>query len=150
MDRLLEQVVDQDAKSRLELERLREEVVEVKMQVVMAEAKAQVAEAEAETERRIREEMAPSEAISGAQLSAIQARLEELHEARLLSEEEFFALEDLCADVVELRTVVGMLSSKEMAAFESAAKVRKLVGMSEQMASDAAFARQARRKFVSR
>ena len=153
MERLLEQVVAQDTKARAELqakldqtleqmETLRDEVVEAKVHAAVVN-----------TERRIREELQPPEAISSEQLAALQGRLETLHEAKLLSEEELFALEDLCADATELQLTVGavtkeMIFSAPGPAFEAATKVHKLVGLSEQFAGDAAFARQAKRKFV--
>ena len=65
----------------------------------------------------------PQEALSGAQLSALQARLEALHAADLFSEAEFYQLEDLCGDVAEVRAAVGTVSSKEVMAFQPAAKV---------------------------
>ena len=96
----------------------------------------------------------PQEAVSAEQLAALQARLEAAHQANLLTEEELFALEDLCADYAELKTISVGVMTKEMVlaslAPEAAATLYKLVGVSEQIAGDAAFARQARRKFVGR
>ena len=96
----------------------------------------------------------PQEAVSAEQLAALQARLEAVHQANLLTEEELFALEDLCADYAELKTISVGVMTKEMVlaslAPEAAATLYKLVGVSEQIAGDAAFARQARRKFVAK
>jgi hypothetical protein len=97
----------------------------------------------------------PQEAVSAGQLAALQARLQGIYQAKLLEEEELFALEDLCADFAELKTIsVGGVMTKEMVlaspALVVAATLYKLVGVSEQIVGDAAFARQARRKFVSK
>ena len=133
MERMLEQVVEQDSKARAELEAKLE-----KQQAMMEMQQAEMEQLKAELiERRIREELTPKpprEAVSEQQLSALQARLESVHKAKLLTDDEFFALEDLCADFGE-STVL-------------AAKMQRLAGLSEQMQGDAAFARQARRKFV--
>ena len=45
---------------------------------------------------------APQDAVSDEQLSTLQARMESLHVAKLLSDDEFFAIEDLCVDFAEL------------------------------------------------
>ena len=102
-----------------------------------------------------RQELTPSEAISAEQLATLQARLEAVHQAKLLSEAELFVLEDICADYAELKTIstTSSVMTKEMVfaspALEAAATLYKLVGVSEQTVGDAAFARQARRKFVA-
>ena len=92
------------------------------------------------------------ELVSAEQLVALQARLESLHAAQLLTDEEFFALEDLCGDFIELQgSTVGVLSQDlvcSSAAYSVAARLAKVVGLSEGLASDAGFARQARRKLV--
>ena len=116
---------------------------------LIEEAKLEKAEMHLAMEQ-LRKEVAPQEAITGQQLSALQARLEAVHAAKLLTDEEFFSLEDLCADGGELRSAVETMSKVTMLstpAFEPVAKLFKLVCLSEQMQSDAAFARQARRKF---
>ena len=116
---------------------------------LLEEAKLEKAEMHLAMEQ-LRKEMAPQEAITGQQLSALQARLEAVHVAKLLTDEEFFSLEDLCVDGGELRSAVETMSKVTMLstpAFEPVAKLFKLVCLSEQMQSDAAFARQARRKF---
>ena len=58
---------------------------------------------------KLREEMTPRElppAISDAELTALQARFESLHAAQLLTDEELYAVEDLCADFLELQATV--------------------------------------------
>ena len=72
---------------------------------------------------------------------------------KLLADEELFALEDMIADYVELTTsVTGRVITREMIyslpTAAVASKLDKLVSLSVAMAGDAAFARQARRKFL--
>ena len=117
-------------KAQQENERLREEAVEAKVRAAIQAATQQAA-------------------VSDEQLSALQARLEATHASKLLTDDEFFALEDLCADFAELHSTVGSVT-KEMMAFEPVAKLHKLVVLSEKMDSDTGFCRQARRKFVLR
>ena len=112
------------------------------------------AEHKAEMEK-LRAELTPApaqELISSEQLTAIQTRLEQLHAAQLLSDEEFFALEDLCADHVQVQASTTAVLSRDLvcssAAYGATAKRAQLVGLSEALASDAGFARQARRMFV--
>ena len=66
--------------------------------------------------------------------------------------QELFSLEDLVADYAELKTLApGQLITEHMIhtpPFEAASKLCKLVGLSASMQGDAAFSRQARRKYV--
>ena len=122
------------------------------MERLLEEARAEKAELRAEV-HQLRRELAPVQPlqeVSDEQLVALQARLEAVHAAKLLSDEEFFALEDLCADFAELQPAVGAVRSEaEALAFGLVAKMRRLVCISEKMVADAAFTRQARRKFLS-
>ena len=68
------------------------------------------------------------------QITALQARLEALHAAKLLADEELFALEDAIADALE--------------APDDDDRTARMVALSGRMAADAAFSRQLRRKFV--
>ena len=93
--------------------------------------------------------LAPSKAIvSDGQLAALQTRLEGMHTSKLLSPEELHAMEDLCADFLELKAVVGVVTNDMLVSHDAVAKIVKLVGLSEHILSDATFARQARRKFT--
>ena len=123
-----------------------------------AEMQRQIAEMEdrhkAEMDT-LRAELTPApaqELVSAEQLAALQARLESLHAAQLLTDEEFFALEDLCADFLEVQASASGVLTHELVysnpAFGEAAKLAQLIVVSEGLASDAGFARQARRKFV--
>jgi len=96
----------------------------------------------------------PVAAIADEQLATLQARIEGLHTAKLLTDEELFALEDLVADYVDLTmSVADRIITRDMiyampGVDGVASKLDKLVGLSAAMAGDAAFARQARRKFL--
>ena len=79
------------------------------MEAKLTQAKEDMeAKAKADLDR-LREEMTPREqppAISDAELTALQARFESLHAAQLLTDEELYASEDLCADFLELQATV--------------------------------------------
>ena len=100
----------------------------------------------------MREEMKPAppaEGISGQQLVALQARLESLHAAKLFSDDELYIFEDAAADYLELRSSMGgVVTLDAVHTSASASKLLKLIGLSEGVAADGVFARQARRKYV--
>ena len=81
----------------------------------------QAAKAEAERSR-----------LRDQQLVALQARLGALHEAKLLGDEEVFAVEDVIADCDAQDD-----------------RVSALLSLSAKMATDKAFARQLRRKYAA-
>jgi hypothetical protein len=115
----------QDQQMRMEIEKLREEAVEAKLQTVRAEA---------ETKLQLQ---AAERAISDAklheqQLAALQSRLERLLASKLLTDEETFAIEDIIAD-----------ESPEDD------RVTALISLSSKMTVDGGFARQLRRKYVA-
>eukprot|EP01045_Picozoa_sp_COSAG04_P018613 COSAG04_NODE_1734_length_5755_cov_2.998762_4_plen_251_part_00 len=119
-----------------------------------AEMDAKMEAMRAEMQKQ-REELAPpppQEAVSAQRLAALQARIEQLRAAQLLTDEEFFALEDLCADYLEVQTFAAGVLTQEVVgsnpAYGEVAKLAQLIAVSEGLASDAGFARQARRKFV--
>ena len=85
MERMLEQVVEQNLKARSELQAKLEKQQEeftAKMEQQWREIDRLREEA---VEARVQAALAPQEAVSGQQLSALQARFEALHEAKLLS-----------------------------------------------------------------
>ncbi len=94
------------------------------------------------------ERLTPQEAISAAQVDALMARLEALHAAKLLSDDEFFAIEDLVMDFVEARAALGVVTMQAVNTNHVVGKVHKLVAVSEVARSDATLARQLKRKFV--
>ena len=119
------------------------------------EAKLERAQADMD---KLREEMKAQqrEAVTADELSALQARLEALHAAQLLADEELHMVEDLCADFVELQAAVpngGVLTQNTIYSavghsYSAAIKLHKLVRLSASMGSDGAFARQLKRKFL--
>ena len=76
------------ARTEDKIERLREEM--------KAEAKAEKEE--------LRRELAPTAVVTDEQLAALEARLEALHAAQLISEDELFSLEDCIADFCDVYT----------------------------------------------
>jgi hypothetical protein len=106
--------------------------------------------------KTMQQHMAPTvtEAVSGEQLLALQSRLESLHAANLIADEELYSIEDAVADFSDLRQsllpqkiTLEHVNSAPGNTFEAAAKLLMIVGASETFAtSDAAFARQLRRK----
>ena len=88
----------------------------------------------AEVEARVRAEAraeAQAEASKLRDLLALQRRLEAMHSAELLADEELYAIEDTIAD--------GTADGGQVAA---------LLSLSATMVADGAFARQLRRKFM--
>ena len=118
---------------------------------IRQEAKAEKAEMGAKMEaklQKMREEMAPKEAVPEAQIAALQARLAALHDAQLLSDEELFSVEDAIADFVELTSLMGVITREVAHTSAVVGKLIKLVALSGRIAADGAFARQLRRKHV--
>ena len=70
---------------------------------------------------------------SDQQLPALQARIEALHAAQLLTDAEMFSIEDVIADSLE-------------AATSDDTRAGRLIALSGRMTGDAAFSRQLRRK----
>ena len=116
---------------------------------------AMEAELEAKDVRMAQLAAPPTEAISDAQITTLQARVESLHAAKLLADEELYALEDLVADYVELAASMpsaaiteAMIYCSPGNTFDVASKLHKLMRVSATMPNDVAFARQARRKYL--
>ena len=80
----------------------------------------------------------------------LQVRLEALHEGGLLSDDELGSLEDTVADCYEFKAALpqGVATLELIHTNPQATKAFKLVTLSEGMAKDKAFARQAKRKFA--
>ena len=86
--------------------------------------------------------------VSDAQVAALQSRLEALHAAQLLSDDEFYCIEDCVADFLDATASFDVVTMAVINASDAARTAHKLITLSEKMPTDAAFARQARRKFV--
>jgi len=119
---------------------------EAKADQAKAQAKMELAQSELREEMEAR--LAPREAISAERLTALETRLEAMHAAQLLTDEELFSLEDCLADYFELKATYSVVTAEMLHANADAVKLLKLIVLSEGLAKDAAFARQARRKFM--
>jgi hypothetical protein len=84
--------------------------------------------------------------VSEGQLEMLQTRLDALHEAKLLTDDEVGALEDCVADYIDCCASLNPVATEIGAAAE---KVKKMVGLSEGMGKDGMLARQLRRKFAA-
>ena len=87
----------------------------------------------------------PRTTLTEGQLEMLQTRLDALHEAKLLSDDEVGALEDCVADYIDCCSSLNPTAAEIGAAAE---KVKKMVGLSEGMGKDRMLARQLRRKFA--
>ena len=131
---------------KVDIERVRTEATEARMQALQAEAEAKLQVATVEAEAKLQVAIAEAEAEAKLQalkykhslsnerqrqLPALQARLEALHAAKLLQDEELYVIEDAIADSEDV---------------EEAGCVSKLIALSAKMPSDRAFARQLRRR----
>ena len=134
-----------EAKAEMEAQRL-----ESRKQA--AEAKAEMDEQRRQTEQQrqevqqVREIASAKGCVSEGQLEMLQTRLDALHEAKLLTDDEVGALEDCVADYIDCRSSLNPVATEIGAAAE---KVKKMVGLSEGMGKDGMLARQLRRKFAA-
>ena len=118
-------MLDREDKLRQDADKLREEAAEARGRAEMrAEMQPQLA----------------SEAISDEQLASFQTRLQSLHAARLLTDDELYSIEDTIADCVEVRSTV-------LITMPAVGQVLKMLSLSESIAADGSLARQLRRKF---
>ena len=101
--------------------------------------------AETRVETVVREIASAKSCVSEGQLEMLQTRLDALHEAKLLSDDEVGALEDCVADYIDCCSSLNPAAAEIGAAAE---KVKKMVGLSEGMGKDRMLARQLRRKFA--
>jgi hypothetical protein len=153
VERLLVQQKDMMEQQQANMEQQRQ-AMEAKMEQQQAKMEQQRKELEAKMEQQKAELTAlPPAAITDEQLAALQARIEGLHAAKLLTDDELFVVEDIVADYVELTmSATDRLITKDMIyAMPNASVARqldKLVGLSTAMVGEAAFARQLRRKFL--
>ena len=114
----------------------------------MQEQRQQMQEQMQEQRQQIEELKAPQEAISAQQVEALTARLEAMHAAKMLSDDELFAVEDCVADFVEARASCEVVTMETVNTNRAVGKAHKLVALAEAMPGDGMFARQLRRKFV--
>ena len=105
---------------------------------------ATLREQQREEIEQLREQAKPQparDAISEEQLGALQLRLEALHEASLLTDEELNSLEDEVVDCIELLPTA-------FATDRGIDNVIKMILVSEKVANDKTLARQLKRKFA--
>ena len=129
--------------------------IEAKMETRMEEQRQQMQEQRQQMQEQMKEQRqqieelkAPQEAISAQQVEALTARLEAMHAAKMLSDDELFAVEDCVADFVEARASCEVVTMETVNTNRAVGKAHKLVALAEAMPGDAMFARQLRRKFV--
>ena len=88
--------------------------------------------------------------VTEEQLACLQARIEALQAAKLVSDDETFALEDVIGDYVELNaTAGGQITLAFAQSSDVGRKMLGLIGLSESFVADGSFARQARRKYAT-
>ena len=125
--------------------------MEARMDKQAAEAKAEMDEQRRHMEQQrqevqqVREIASAKGCVSEGQLEMLQTRLEALHQAKLLTDDEVGALEDCVADYIDCCSSLNPAAAEIGAAAE---KVKKMVGLSEGMGKDGMLARQLRRKFA--
>ena len=122
---------------------------EDKIDRMREEMKAERAEMKAEKDE-LRRELTPAVVVTDGQVQALEARLEALHAAQLISDDELFVLEDCIADFLEAKAAFGLeaVTAEVASAHRAVGKVHKLVVLSEGVPRDPMLARQLRRKFV--
>lgn len=119
----------------------REERAHLETKMEQQEAKMEQQRQEMEQQRqdnttKLREQVLLREL---TQIAALQLRVQSLHAAQLLADEELYGLEDIIVDGCEVELADGGAGD---------GRVAKMVALSERVAADGAFARQLRRKFV--
>jgi hypothetical protein len=117
-----------EAKAEMEMQRLENDKLRGEVNAKL------LAEASLRAEMQAQLDGAAAARLRDQQLVALQARLEALGAAKLLTDDEMFAVEDIIGD-----------SSGEAS---EDGQVTTLLALSTRMASNSGFARQVRRKFV--
>jgi hypothetical protein len=131
--------LEREDKLEAKLEAQRQEI-EAKLEAQRQESEAKLEAQRLEIERLCKPHMA-RDVISEQQLETLQLRLEALHEARLLTDEELESLEDAVVDCIEVLPAA-------FATEQGVVKVMKMILIVEKVASDKVLARQLRRKFI--
>ena len=144
---MAERLDGQLEKMAAKLETQRQEY-EAKIAAQRQEYEAKIAAQRQEYEAKIeaqRQEYEAKNCASNVQLERLQDRFNTLHQAKLLSDDEMFALQDKVVDFIECRMSVTVVSENVGALAET---VKKLVGVCEGVSNDTMLARQLRRKFL--
>jgi hypothetical protein len=138
----------EERQQKLMLER--EEKLRQEAKAEKDELRQEIATMRAATQK-LREEVSPAppaEAISEDQMVALQGRLEALHEAELLSDDELFKFGDMIADFAEARATIGVVTMEIVHTNHAIGQVHKVIAVSETVSRDPMLARQLRRKFM--
>jgi hypothetical protein len=109
-------------------------IVREEREIMMATMDKQREEMEAKMEAKVKQLQ------TSRQVTALQARLEALYDAKLLDDDEVVVLEDQVADAIGVATDGTVDSAWEC--------VMQMIKLSEGIASEKVFARQLRRKFM--
>ena len=133
-----------EAKAEMEAQREIAERQRHQMEAKLDEQCRQTEQQRLETQQ-VRDIASAKSCVSEGQLEMLQTRLDALHEAKLLSDDETGALEDCVADYIDCCSSLNPAAAEIGAAAE---KVKKMVGLSEGMGKDRMLARQLRRKFA--
>lgn len=115
------------------------------MRQIMLESEKQRQRQQQEYEKiieQLKERPKPAaEVIDERQLAALQTRLQSLHEAKLLTDGELFALEDLIVDCIEVMPSASVSTP-------TVEKVARMLLVASKVRGDGMLARQLRRKFM--
>ena len=133
-----------EAKAEMEAQREIAERQRHQMEAKLDEQRRQTEQQRLETQQ-VRDIASAKSCVSEGQLEMLQTRLDALHEAKLLTDDEVGALEDCVADYIDCCSSLNPAAAEIGAAAE---KVKKMVGLSEGMGKDGMLARQLRRKFA--
>lgn len=125
--------------ARMEKQQDKMEQVQEKLQ---ATVQMQWQQAEA---LKVREIASAMGCVSESQLEMLQTRIDALHQAKLLTEDEMSVLEDVVADYIDCRSSLNPAATEICVVAEA---VKKMVGMSEAIRKDGMLARQLRRKLL--
>lgn len=87
---------------------------------------------------------AVAQCVDEEQLGALQSRLQSMHEAKLLTDEEMLSAEDATIDCIELMTKAPTTPATDATVDRAAT----MVLLSEKVVADSSFARQLRRRKV--
>ena len=140
-------LVQESAEARLQAVQAESEA---KVRTAAAEAAAQAARVEAATAAAAAEIKRMRDADGASKIAALQMRLEALHAAELLKEDELFSIEDKLADVIGTSSPFGEAEGRgtDDGVARHREEVAEMVLLSEGIASDKMLARQLRRKFA--
>jgi vacuolar-type H+-ATPase subunit I/STV1 len=134
-----------EAKAEMEAQREITERQRHEMEAKLDEQRRQTEQQRQET-RQVRDIAYAKSCVSEGQLEMLQTRLDALHQAKLLSDDQVGALEDCVADYIDCCASLNPAATEISAAAE---KVKKMIGLSEGMRKDGMLARQLRRKFAA-